>query len=91
MTHATPLHDPEAPCAAYAALAGDIAADAVDAVTVARVEAHAAACERCRNALDAALRYQRAMRRVGANARVSDALRERVLGILRDERESRSG
>lgn len=89
MHHSLPPSDPSTPCASFRACFDDIVAEASDAVTVARVEAHAQLCPPCRFALAAARAYRRAMRRVGTAVRASDELRERVLESLREVRGSR--
>lgn len=76
-------------CASFRRLLDDLVAEEADAVTVARVEAHAAECVGCRMALAAARAYRRAMRRVGNATRASAALRDRVLGLLREDPGSR--
>lgn len=83
------LNDPAADCAAIRALVDDVVAQEADAVTVARVEAHAARCAACRFALAAARAYRRAMRRVGASERAPQGLRDRVLDLLYETRETR--
>ena len=82
-------HDSSSPCTSFRALFDDIAAEATDAVTVARVESHAEECPPCRFALATARAYRQAMRRVGTAVRASDRLRERVLDSLREVRGSR--
>lgn len=88
MHDSQPSHD-RGPCQAFRAFFDDIAAEASDAVTVARLEAHAEHCPPCRFALATAQAYRRAMRRVGTAVRASDRLRERVLDSLREVRGSR--
>lgn len=85
------LHQPPpaSSCAGFRSHLDDVVAEEADAVTLARVEAHAAVCVGCRMALAAARAYRRAMRRVGEAARASATLRERVLGTLREVRGSR--
>ena len=78
-----------APCATHRAQFDGIAAEESDAMTLARVEAHAVACAACRLALAAARAYRRAMRRVGDAVRAPGALRQRALGVLRQVRGSR--
>jgi hypothetical protein len=73
----------------FRAFFDDIAAEATDAVTVARAEAHAEHCPPCRFALATARAYRLAMQRVGTAVRASDRLRERVLESLREVRGSR--
>ena len=89
MTQDTLPPNRNADCAAILALVDDVVAQEADAVSVARVDAHAAHCARCRRALAAARAYRRAMRRVGASERAPDSLRERVLGHLHETREQR--
>jgi hypothetical protein len=89
MQDSLPQHDNRLPCAEFRALLDDIAADHSDAVTCARVQAHALACPPCRMALAAARAYRRAMRRVGEACRATDAMRVRALELLRDVRGSR--
>jgi hypothetical protein len=89
MHDSQPPHDLGTPCTAFRAFFDDIAAEATDAVTVARVEAHAEHCPPCRFALATARAYRHAMRRVGTAVRASDRLRERVLDSLREVRGSR--
>ncbi len=85
----SPRHDPSSPCTLFRAFFDDIAAEATDAVTVARVEAHAEHCPPCRFALASVRAYRLAMHRVGTAARASDRLRERVLDSMREVRGSR--
>ncbi len=89
MHDSQPPNDLGSPCTDFRAFFDDIAAEASDAVTVARVESHAEHCPPCRFALATARAYRRAMRRVGTATRASDRLRERVLDSLREVRGSR--
>jgi anti-sigma factor (TIGR02949 family) len=84
-----PQNDRGADCAAIRLVIDDVAAHEADAVTVARVDAHAARCPSCRFALAAARAYRRAMRRVGASERAPQGLRERALGLLHETRDPR--
>lgn len=84
-------HSDGAGCAAYRPLLDDVVAEEVDAVTVARVEAHLSRCADCRRALASARAYRRAMRRVGVAERASDALRGRAVQIAHDTRDLRGG
>jgi anti-sigma factor (TIGR02949 family) len=89
MQDTLPLNDLGADCAAIRALVDDVVAQEADAVTVARVEAHAARCAGCRFTLAAARAYRRALRRVGASERAPSELRDRVLGLLHETRDPR--
>jgi len=89
MNQPHPQKASDTPCAAYRALFDDIAADESDAMTLARVESHAAGCATCRFALAAARAYRRAMRRMGDAVCASGSLRDRALGVLREVRGSR--
>ncbi len=64
-------------------------ADEADAVSVARVEAHAARCAGCRFALAQARAYRRALRRAGRNERAPASLRERAVSLLHETRDPR--
>lgn len=89
MHDSLPLNDPGADCADIRTLVDDVVAAEADAVTVARVETHAARCAACRFALAAARAYRRAMRRVGASVRAPQGLRDHVHGLLHETREPR--
>lgn len=70
-------------CAAVQNVLDNLITDEADALTVARVESHAAHCPPCRHALTAARAYRRTMRRVGGCERAAPALRSRVVELLR--------
>lgn len=89
MQDTLPPTDPTAGCAAIRAHVDDVVAQEADAVTVARVEAHAARCAECRHVLAAARAYRRAMRRVGASERAPSAVRERAITLMHETRDSR--
>lgn len=89
LTHPSSSGAPHPACTNFRACFDDIAADASDVVTIARVEAHVHRCPPCAFALTAAKSYRRAMHRVGTACRASDQLRERVLESLREVRASR--
>lgn len=89
MQDTIPLNDASADCAPIRLLIDDVVAQEADAVSVARVDAHAARCAACRHALAAARAYRRAMRRVGASERAPQELRERMQGLLQQERDPR--
>ena len=90
MTQASsPQPEAKRDCAAILALVDDVVAMDADAVSVARVEAHAAHCAACRFALASARAYRRAMRRVGSSERAPQRLRERALDLLHETREPR--
>ncbi len=61
-----------------------------DALSVARVESHAAGCADCARALAAARGHRRRLRRLGDTARMPDEARDRVLHLLRGVRGSSS-
>jgi len=61
-----------------------------DALSVARVESHAAGCADCARALAAARGHRRRLRRLGDTARMPDEARDRVLHLLRGIRGSSS-
>jgi anti-sigma factor (TIGR02949 family) len=82
-----PRHDD---CAAYLACLDAVASGEADAVTSARTGGHIAECGQCRSALAAARGYRRAMRRVGEADTAPDGLRDRVMGLLRGVRGSRT-
>lgn len=89
MQDTLPLKDPEADCAAIRAHVDDVVAMEADAVTVARVDAHAARCAACRRVIAAARAYRRALRRVGASERAPATLRHRAIDLMHETRESR--
>ncbi len=76
-------------CAAIRALVDDVVAGEADALSVARVEAHASTCSGCRFAMAQARAYRRAMRRVGRSERAPGELRQRALDLLHETREPR--
>lgn len=80
------LDDRISPCAAFAAMLDDVVSSQSDALSTARVEAHAALCPPCRLALSAARAYRSTMLRVGGAVRASAALRDRAFGVLREVR-----
>jgi len=73
-------------CAAYRRVLDDVVADEVDAVTLARFEAHLAVCPECRFALAQARTYRRLMRRVGTGMRAPSSLRDRAVELMRTPR-----
>jgi anti-sigma factor (TIGR02949 family) len=89
MQDTLPPHEPHSGCAEIRAHVDDVVAGEADAVTVARVETHAARCPGCRLTLAAARAFRRTMRRVGASERAPDALRGRVLDLMQETRDSR--
>lgn len=84
-----PPHELSGDCAEIRAHVDDVVAQEADAVTVARVEAHAARCPSCRLALAAARAYRRAMRRLGVSERAPSTLHTRVLGLMHETRDQR--
>lgn len=84
-----PLTDSEADCAEIRAHVDDVVAMEADAVTMARVDAHASRCAACRHVLAAARAYRRALRRVGASERAPATLRHRVLDLMHETRDPR--
>jgi anti-sigma factor (TIGR02949 family) len=89
MQDTLPPHEHSGDCAEIRAHVDDVVAQEADAVTVARVEAHAARCASCRRVLAASRAYRRAMRRIGAAERAPSTLHARVLGIMQETREPR--
>ena len=89
MQDTLPPHEPSGECAEIRAHVDDVVAQEADAVTVARVETHAARCPACRRALAASRAYRRAMRRVGASERAPSTLHTRVLGLMQETRDPR--
>ncbi|WKW13081.1 zf-HC2 domain-containing protein [Pseudogemmatithrix spongiicola] len=89
MQDTLPPTDPTADCTAIRAHVDDVVAQEADAVTVARVEAHAARCAACRHVMAAARAYRRAMRRVGASERAPATLRERAITLMHETRDPR--
>lgn len=89
MQDTLPRNDAGADCAAIRALVDDVVSGEADAVSVARVDAHAAQCPPCRFALAHARAFRRAMRRVGQSERAPQSLRQRAIGLLHETRDSR--
>lgn len=79
-----------ADCVTFRSALDAVVDGAADALSVARADAHAAACDDCRRHLVAAREYLRRMRRVGEAERAPDDLRERVMASMRGMHGSRT-
>lgn len=85
-TDSLPTLDDKLSCETYRRVLDDLVADEVDAVSLARAEAHLARCEDCRFALAQARSYRRMMRRVGQGMRAPGSLRDRAVDLMRKPR-----
>ncbi|MBX3132104.1 MAG: zf-HC2 domain-containing protein [Gemmatimonadaceae bacterium] len=88
MNDTPPPHHDTTPCSAVRAVLGDFVADETDALTSARVEAHAAACVACALALESARSYRRRMRRLGDAEPASAALRAQAALLAQQARDA---
>lgn len=87
--HATPhAESPLEGCTAFLAALDAVVDGEADTLSVARSEAHAAACVACAHRLAAARAYRERLRQVGERSAATNALRERVRRILQAVRGS---
>jgi anti-sigma factor RsiW len=87
--HATSHADlPDPGCATFLAALDAVVDGESDALSVARVAAHADRCSRCAAHLAAARRYRERMHTLGDRVVAPDSLRERVTSLLQAVRGS---
>ena len=86
--HATHAELPLEGCTAFLAALDAVVDGAADTLSIARSEAHAAACVACAHRLAAARAYRERLRLVGERSEATRSLRERVHQILQAVRGS---